>query len=68
MMTMTTPLGWTDMALRLALTVLAGILFGYNRSEHGEAAGKTHDIVGLPGCLDRNASSEPVASNVGPTG
>jgi putative Mg2+ transporter-C (MgtC) family protein len=39
MMTMTTPLGWTDMALRLALTVLAGILLGYNRSEHGKAAG-----------------------------
>jgi putative Mg2+ transporter-C (MgtC) family protein len=39
MMTMTTQLGWTDMALRLALTVLAGLLLGYNRSEHGKAAG-----------------------------
>ena len=39
MMTMTTPLEWTDIALRLVLTVLAGILLGYNRSEHGKAAG-----------------------------
>jgi len=39
MMTMTTPLGWTDMVLRLALTVFAGLLLGYNRSEHGKAAG-----------------------------
>jgi putative Mg2+ transporter-C (MgtC) family protein len=29
----------SDIALRLALTVAAGILIGYNRSEHGKAAG-----------------------------
>jgi putative Mg2+ transporter-C (MgtC) family protein len=39
MMAMTTPLHWTDIVLRLALTILAGILVGYNRSEHGKAAG-----------------------------
>jgi putative Mg2+ transporter-C (MgtC) family protein len=39
MMTMTTPLEWTAIALRLVLTVLAGILLGYNRSEHWKAAG-----------------------------
>lgn len=39
MTAMTTPLHWTDMVLRLAATVLAGILVGYNRSEHGKAAG-----------------------------
>jgi putative Mg2+ transporter-C (MgtC) family protein len=38
-MAMTTPLPWTDIALRLGLTVLAGLLIGYNRSEHGKAAG-----------------------------
>lgn len=38
-MTMTTPLEWTDMTLRLAVTVLAGLLLGYNRSKHGKAAG-----------------------------
>jgi putative Mg2+ transporter-C (MgtC) family protein len=33
------PLHWTDMVLRLTLTVLARILIGYNRSEHGKAVG-----------------------------
>jgi putative Mg2+ transporter-C (MgtC) family protein len=32
-------LQWTEIALRLALTVLASIAIGYNRSEHGKAAG-----------------------------
>ena len=32
-------IGWGEIALRLALTVIAGILIGVNRSEHGHAAG-----------------------------
>src|ERR1700733_12134943 len=32
-------IGWRDIALRLALTLVAGILIGVNRSEHGHAAG-----------------------------
>jgi putative Mg2+ transporter-C (MgtC) family protein len=36
---MSTPLLWPDLWLRLALTVVAGVLLGYNRSEHGKAAG-----------------------------
>jgi putative Mg2+ transporter-C (MgtC) family protein len=32
-------IGWDDVALRLALTVIAGLLIGYNRTEHGKAAG-----------------------------
>ncbi len=32
-------LDWTDVAVRLALTVLAGVVIGYDRSEHGKAAG-----------------------------
>jgi putative Mg2+ transporter-C (MgtC) family protein len=36
---MTTSLGWGDIALRLALTVLVGVLIGYNRTEQGKAAG-----------------------------
>src|ERR1700752_937738 len=36
---MTSSLSWTDVAIRLALTVLAGMVVGYNRSEHGKAAG-----------------------------
>jgi putative Mg2+ transporter-C (MgtC) family protein len=33
------PLLWTDVLWRLALTVGAGLLIGYNRGEHGKAAG-----------------------------
>lgn len=36
---MPTHLQWTDAALRLALTVLAGVAIGYDRSEQGKAAG-----------------------------
>jgi len=32
-------IGWNDIALRLALTVVAGLLIGHNRTEHGKAAG-----------------------------
>jgi uncharacterized membrane protein YhiD involved in acid resistance len=32
-------IGWDEIALRLALTVIAGLLIGYNRTEHGKAAG-----------------------------
>jgi putative Mg2+ transporter-C (MgtC) family protein len=36
---MSAPLLWTDVLLRLALTVGAALLIGYNRGEHGKAAG-----------------------------
>jgi putative Mg2+ transporter-C (MgtC) family protein len=36
---MSAPLHWTDIAARLALTLLAGVLLGFNRAEHGKAAG-----------------------------
>jgi putative Mg2+ transporter-C (MgtC) family protein len=39
MTTISAQLQWTDIALRLALAVLAGISIGYNRSEQGKAAG-----------------------------
>jgi putative Mg2+ transporter-C (MgtC) family protein len=32
-------IGWNEIALRLVLTVIAGLLVGYNRTEHGKAAG-----------------------------
>src|SRR5579863_7181345 len=32
-------IGWGDVALRLVLTIIAGLLIGYNRTEHGKAAG-----------------------------
>jgi putative Mg2+ transporter-C (MgtC) family protein len=39
MMPMSSPIDVRDAILRLGLTVLAGILLGYNRSQHGKAAG-----------------------------
>lgn len=36
---MLTNIGWSEIAQRLALTVIAGLLIGYNRTEHGKAAG-----------------------------
>ena len=36
---MSTPLQWTDVSIRLAITVVVGLLIGYNRSEQGKAAG-----------------------------
>jgi putative Mg2+ transporter-C (MgtC) family protein len=36
---MSLTIGWSEIALRLALTVIAGLLIGYNRTERGKAAG-----------------------------
>jgi putative Mg2+ transporter-C (MgtC) family protein len=36
---------WHDMALRLGLTVAAGVLFGANRSERGRAAGLVTTVL-----------------------
>jgi len=36
---MTTHLGWTEILLRLGLTILAGAIVGLNRGEHGHPAG-----------------------------
>ena len=36
---MVTTLRWQHVVLRLALTVVVSLLIGYNRSEHGKAAG-----------------------------
>jgi putative Mg2+ transporter-C (MgtC) family protein len=45
-------IGWGDIALRLALTVAAGLLIGVNRSEHGHAAGlRTTVLVCLAASL-----------------
>ena len=45
MTAMTAPLHWTDMVLRLALTVIAGLVIGFNRSEHGKAAGMRTNVL-----------------------
>jgi putative Mg2+ transporter-C (MgtC) family protein len=45
-------IGWSEIALRLALTVAAGIVIGTNRSEHGHAAGlRTTMLVCLAASL-----------------
>jgi putative Mg2+ transporter-C (MgtC) family protein len=48
MMGMPAHIGWHEITLRLALTIIAGLLIGYNRTEHGKAAGlRTTLLVGL---------------------
>jgi putative Mg2+ transporter-C (MgtC) family protein len=42
---MSLTLEWTDIALRLALAFLAGILFGLNRSEHAKPAGMCTTVL-----------------------
>src|SRR5437763_591188 len=43
---------WHDIALRLALTVAAGVLLGINRTERGKAAGlRTMLLVCLAGSV-----------------
>ncbi len=49
---MPTTLTWTDILLRLALTAVAGALFGINRSEKGRSAGlRTTLLVSLAACI-----------------
>lgn len=38
-------LSWSEIALRLALTVAVGIVIGYNRSQHGKAAGMSTSVL-----------------------
>jgi putative Mg2+ transporter-C (MgtC) family protein len=38
-------LSWDAIALRLMLTVIAGLLIGYDRSEHGKAAGMRTTVL-----------------------
>jgi putative Mg2+ transporter-C (MgtC) family protein len=45
---MSLSLQWSDIALRLGLMVLVGVVIGFNRAEHGKAAGmRTTVLVGL---------------------
>ena len=49
---MPTALPWTDVVIRLALSVLAGTLVGFNRGESGKVAGlRTTLLVCLAACL-----------------
>lgn len=45
-------LTWTDVAVRIALTILAGAAIGFDRGERGHAAGlRTTILVALAACL-----------------
>jgi len=47
-----THIEWSDIGLRLLLTLVAGTLIGINRGEHGRPAGlRTTLLVGLAACL-----------------
>jgi putative Mg2+ transporter-C (MgtC) family protein len=49
---MTLTLTWTDVMIRILLTVAAGAAIGFERGEHGQAAGlRTTILVGLAACL-----------------
>jgi putative Mg2+ transporter-C (MgtC) family protein len=49
---MPTNLVWSDIAIRLLCTIVAGGLIGYNRGEHGRPAGlRTTMLVALAACL-----------------
>ena len=49
---MPTTLTWTDIAVRLTLTIAAGALFGINRSEKGRTAGlRTTILVSMAACI-----------------
>jgi putative Mg2+ transporter-C (MgtC) family protein len=50
--TMPLTVDWPDLALRLGLTVVAGLLIGFNRGEHGRPAGlRTTLLVGLAAAI-----------------
>ena len=49
---MSTTIDWTEIAIRLGLTLVAGVLIGFNRWEQGKAAGlRTTTLVGLAACV-----------------
>ena len=52
MMGMSAQIDWMEIAIRLGLTLLAGLLIGFDRSEHGKVAGlRTTVLVGLAASL-----------------
>jgi putative Mg2+ transporter-C (MgtC) family protein len=52
MMPMPLSLSWAQVAVRLGLCVLVAILIGYNRTQHGKAAGmRTTVLVCLAACV-----------------
>ena len=50
-----------DVALRLGLTVLAGLLIGYNRREHGKAARRSSPPTSPVSRACSDSSGRPLA-------
>jgi putative Mg2+ transporter-C (MgtC) family protein len=57
-------LGWHDIALRLALTFVAGVIVGFDRGEHGRPAGmRTTLLLSLAACVAMIQANLLMASN-----
>ena len=51
---------WSDVALRLILTMIAGGIIGFNRGVRGHGAGlRTTILVGLAGSRPRSTTDSP---------
>lgn len=65
---MTTELGWPEIALRIALTTIAGTLVGLDRGSHGRPAGlRTTLLVSLAAAvsmIQTNLMLEPAERNL----
>lgn len=49
---MSTTITWSEITIRLLLTVVAAGVIGFNRDEHGHSAGfRTNILVGLAACI-----------------
>jgi putative Mg2+ transporter-C (MgtC) family protein len=56
--------GWQEIALRLALTFVAGAIIGFDRGEHGRPAGmRTTLLLSLAACLAMIQANLLMASN-----
>jgi putative Mg2+ transporter-C (MgtC) family protein len=63
---MTIPLTWTDITIRLVLTLVAGALIGLNRGGHGRPAGlRTNILVCLSASLSMILANEILAKAPG---
>jgi putative Mg2+ transporter-C (MgtC) family protein len=65
---MPTTIGWSEIAVRLALTIIAGTVIGYNRGEQGHPAGiRTTILVCLAASLSMIAANLLLATRGRPS-
>jgi hypothetical protein len=58
-MGMSAQIDWIDIAVRLGLTVLAGLIIGFDRSKHGATAGLRNHRAGRSSGIDCYDPSQP---------